>query len=60
MVLVISKRGVARFESLRCLAREEGLVALETWRAGNEIETTDNTKDWRRTWRICNSWKNKS
>jgi hypothetical protein len=23
--------------------REESLVALETWRAGNEIETTDYT-----------------
>jgi len=35
--LVIAKRGVARSEVWRCLALTEGLVALETWRCGNEI-----------------------
>jgi len=35
--LVIAKLGVARPEVWRCLARTDGLVALETWRRGNEI-----------------------
>src|SRR5207302_151062 len=35
--LVISKSGVARFGSQRCLAQEADLVALETWPKDNEI-----------------------
>jgi len=36
--LVIAKQGVARSEVGRCLAPAEDLVALETWRGGNEIK----------------------
>jgi large subunit ribosomal protein L7/L12 len=35
--LVIAKRGAARSEVGRCLAPAVDLVALETWRRGNEI-----------------------
>jgi hypothetical protein len=34
--LVAVEFGVARFESSRCLAREEDLVALETGSGGDE------------------------
>jgi len=36
--LVIAKRGVARSDVWRCLARIEDPVALETWQSGDEIK----------------------